>query len=444
MKKIILLTIILLTSFKTFAQCWSVVSAGYNHSLAIKSDGTLWAWGASILGDGTYDNKNYPIQIGNDNNWKAIVAGFSHSLAIKTDGTLWAWGYNYSGELGDGTHQELLVPTQIGNLTNWRTVSASGSSSFAIKIDGTMWAWGYNSQGVLGLGNSDSQDVPNQIGTANNWKSVECGYNHAVALKTNSTLWSWGSSIGTGVGMTPSPIQVGTDNNWIKLLVGRGYTVALKSNGTLWAWGKNDYGQLGDGTIVDKYVPTPIASTLNWQELTHTATNFNFGIKLDGTLWAWGYGELGDGTNNYSNTPIQIGIANNWYSVSVKFNHTLAIQTDGTLWAWGDNFYGQLGIGSNEANLIPTQVSCNNLKNPSYNLVRQNVIYPNPTNQLLNVQNINSQPIEGITIADTTGKIVINQSGNLPQINVQDLQPGIYFIQIQSQGKTITQKFIKV
>ena len=106
MKKNYFLFLLLFLSLNSFAQCWSKISAGLNHTIALKTDGTLWAWGQNNggqLGNGTNTNQNNPVQIGTANNWSQISAGRYHSLAIKTDGTLWAWGFNADGELGDGT-----------------------------------------------------------------------------------------------------------------------------------------------------------------------------------------------------------------------------------------------------------------------------------------------------------------------------------------------------
>ncbi len=153
-------------STPTTALPWASVSAGTFHTLATKTDGTLWAWGDNSygqLGDGTNLYKNVPIQIGIATNWASVSVGSSNTLATKADGTLWAWGHNSYGQLGDGTTVNKNAPTQIGAVTTWASVSARTVQTLATKTDGTLWAWGYNFYGQLGDGTTVSKSVPVNI-----------------------------------------------------------------------------------------------------------------------------------------------------------------------------------------------------------------------------------------------------------------------------------------
>lgn len=111
------------------------IAAGGGHTVVIRSDGTLWAWGSNDsgqLGDGTApETKTTPVQIGNETNWNAVAAGMRHTVALKTDGTLWAWGDNNFGQLGDGTTVAKKTPVQIGNGTNWNAVAARENHTIA-------------------------------------------------------------------------------------------------------------------------------------------------------------------------------------------------------------------------------------------------------------------------------------------------------------------------
>ena len=185
---------------------WSAISAGGFHTTALKSDGTLWAWGDNSLGQlgvGTITNKTTPTQIGTDINWNAIAAGGnsnggagSRTIALKSDGTLWAWGSNGYGQLGDGTTTTKTTPTQIGTATNWSAIAAGGDHTLALKSDGTLWAWGSNWWGQLGDGTTTNKTTPTQIGTATNWTAISAGSNHTIALKSDGTLWAWGLNSG--------------------------------------------------------------------------------------------------------------------------------------------------------------------------------------------------------------------------------------------------------
>ena len=359
--------------------CIQAISAGNNNTIGIKTDGTLWAWGDNQfgrLGDGTVteyawmtgqsidNNKKNPVKIGTASNWASIMTGGDHTIAIKTDGTLWAWGYNGSGQLGDGTNTQRNSPVQIGTATNWASISQLGSHTVAIKTDGTLWAWGSNAQGQLGDGTTTNRNSPVQIGTATNWKSIGAGSGHTMAIKTNGTLWAWGyngsGQLGDGTNTNRnSPVQIGTATNWARISVGNSTTIAIKTDGTLWAWGYNGSGQVGDGTTTNRNSPVQIGTANNWASIS-AGTLHTTAIKTDGTLWAWGNnssGQLGDGTTTQKNSPVQIGTANNWASISSGNYHTTAIKTDGSLWAWGSNQYGGLGDGTTANKTSPVQIS---------------------------------------------------------------------------------------
>ena len=352
---------------------WSSIDAGHSHALALKNNGTsisLYTWGKNDygqLGNGTTTttNKNFPTQIGTNTFWKSVTAGVYHTVAIKNDGTLWAWGYNYYGQLGDGTTTTKYLPTQIGTDTSWKSVTTGVYHTVAIKNDGTLWAWGNNYYGELGDGTTTNKNVPTQIGIDTSWESVTAGYFHTVAIKNNGILWAWGNNsygeLGDGTTTNKNvPTQIGTDSSWKSVTAGVYHTVAIKNDGTLWACGYNAYGQLGDGTTTTKYLPTQIETDTSWKSVTageyHTVA-----IKNDSTLWAWGnnsYGQLGDGTTSSTNknVPMQIGTDSSWKSATAGVYHTVAIKNDGTLWAWGNNYYGQLGDGSTTNKNIPTQI----------------------------------------------------------------------------------------
>jgi alpha-tubulin suppressor-like RCC1 family protein len=131
------------------------VSAGDSHTVVVKTDGTLWAWGNNDygrLGDGTTESKSSPVQIGAEKHWQAAAAGGLHTVALKTDGSLWVWGNNNSKQLGTGTTDNESSPVRIGPGTDWHAVAAGESHTVALKTDGSLWAWGGNWYGQLGEG----------------------------------------------------------------------------------------------------------------------------------------------------------------------------------------------------------------------------------------------------------------------------------------------------
>lgn len=465
--KLFFLLLVVLLNTQINAQCWQSIDVGQYHTVAIKTDGTLWAWGDNTdgeLGDGTNISTNTPKQIGTATNWKSVSAGISHTVAIKTDGTLWAWGYNYYGQLGNGANANVNSPIQIGSATDWRSISAGGVHTMALRdasggggVFETLWAWGKNNLGELGDGTNNAASSPKQIGSDFDWSYISAGTDHSVALKRDGTLWTWGSNsygqLGDGTIINknnPTQIIVPAtipSSTWKSISGGGGHTAAIKTDGTLWIWGSNSAGQLGDGSIIEKHIPTKIGTVTTWQSITAGIGGYSLAVKTNGTLWAWGYnywGQLGDGTNINKNIPIQIDAATNWQTIVGGFEHSVAIKTDGSLSSWGGNYSGELGDGTNIKKNTPTQINCTALGTEKVTVNDNSFsIYPNPVNDIFHIQSSDNQFIDKIVITDLAGKKVLEQKGNNKQMNVQQLQQGMYLLQVFSEGKSSQTKFIK-
>ncbi|GAB3831667.1 T9SS type A sorting domain-containing protein [Hymenobacter jeollabukensis] len=142
------------------------VAAGGGYSLSLHTDGTLWTWGNNTLGQSgngqAGDYQFSPVQTGVGAVWQSVGAGQTHTVAIRQDGTLWAWSANNIGQLGDGTTTNRLAPVQIGTATTWQSLSAGTGYTVAVRTDGTLWAWGNNgSAGKLGY--PDIFEQPQQV-----------------------------------------------------------------------------------------------------------------------------------------------------------------------------------------------------------------------------------------------------------------------------------------
>jgi alpha-tubulin suppressor-like RCC1 family protein len=206
---------------------WSITAARTDNVFAIKTDGTLWSWGFNTSGQLGQNNTTYsvssPVQIGSDTNWSKIACGNRFALAIKSSGTLWAWGRANEGQLGlniGGANYNKSSPTQVGALTNWLTVSCGSYFSIAVKTDGTLWSWGYGA--AKGQNNNAYNSSPVQVGALTTWASVAAGNSFTLAITTNGALWSWGTNgsgqLGQGNTIArSSPVQVGSSTSWFSI-----------------------------------------------------------------------------------------------------------------------------------------------------------------------------------------------------------------------------------
>jgi alpha-tubulin suppressor-like RCC1 family protein len=322
---------------------WKKVTYGGAHGLSIKTDGTLWAWGRNAyggVGDGTATSRRSPVTTaGGGTTWDNIGAGYYHSIATKTDGTLWTWGYNLFGQLGDNTTTSRRSPvTTIGGGTTWDKVAGGFSHSIATKTDGTLWAWGSNGAGRLGDNTTTSRSSPvTTAGGGTNWDICSAGTEHSAATKTDGTLWVWGSNSNGRLGdntttVRTSPVTTaGGGTNWSMVACQAKSTAGIKTDGTLWTWGYNLYGQLGDNTASNRSSPgTTVGGGTNW-DMVGIGYDHMSAIKTDGTLWSWGrgeFGQMGNGVANSSNrSPVQESSgATIWHEVASGGLTTAALQ----------------------------------------------------------------------------------------------------------------------
>ena len=251
------------------------------HTMTLKDDGTVWVWGfnrAGQLGNGTTTDSSTPVQVMDSNDpssylsgVQAIAAGSFHSLALKNDGTVWAWGGNFAGQLGNGTYTDSSTPVQVGNLYGVKSIAAGWYYSLALKDDGTVWAWGSNTTGqarwISGqLGRDEITDSSTPIdvgGLPGGVEVIAAGSSHSLALKNDGTVWAWGGNLIGELGNSTithhssTPVQVSEVGGIEAIAAGGNHSLALKDDGTVWAWGANGAGELGNGTTT-KSSSTPV------------------------------------------------------------------------------------------------------------------------------------------------------------------------------------------
>ena len=368
---------------------------------------SLYGWGNNIFGDlgvGTPDNNTGPDTCGpfQPCSWtpvvmslpvgvtgKASAAGQDMSYAIGSDGNLYASGENEVGQLGDSTNtgpdvctQPLgfpnepcsTVPVQVSLPSGAMptAIAAGYESGYAISSDSHLYAWGANSDGELGDGTTTNADSPMQVSlpTGVTATAIAGGNSTAYAIGSDGKLYAWGDNnvgqLGNGTTTgSDTPVQVSLPTGvTAKALASGGNTgYAIGSDGKLYSWGENTSGQLGDGTTTGSDTPVQVSlpTGVTAQALTGGG-NTGYAIGSDGKLYSWGFngdGELGDGSttgpdicdNVYpcSTAPVQVSLPTGVTATDIAGGllDGYAIGSDEKLYSWGENYFGELGDGSN-------------------------------------------------------------------------------------------------
>ena len=288
--------------------------------------------------------------------------------------SLWSWGYNQYGELAQNNRTQYSSPVQIpGSWSMIHNKWAGGTQDIGYmgtKADGTLWTWGRNTDGQLGQNQGPAQieaaSSPVQVGSGTDWGGggATSIYGKMAAIKTDGSMYMWGSNtysgglglngptatVGANDARISSPTQIGglwkTGRDTITGI--QDGFVAINASGELMSWGRDWYGTLGinkpDGTRYSS--PVKIGSANNWATVSD-GSNIRLGaINTAGELYTWGrgeFGELGHNNRTQKSAPIQVGSDTNWHRLSMTEYAAMATKTDGTLWAWGRNNFGQLG-----------------------------------------------------------------------------------------------------
>lgn len=325
----------------SFLNSVKLIMGGEEHNVAVKTDGTVWSWGWNAyaqLGTGTTNSSWVPTQTGLTANpplTNVIKLGGQpyFTLAVKADGTIWAWGMNQYGQMGNGTvntpvsSPQVTVPVMVSNsgpggpINNPLQVTCGYSFGAALTTNGTVWAWGTSRAGELGNGTTGPGYLPAQVPGLTNITSISAGWGHMLALKTDGTVWAWGGNangeVGDGTSVNRySPVQVLNVSNIISVSGGDSHSSALAADGTVWKWGLNDLGELGNGAT--NATPNPFPAKILTDSFGNSFSNVvllsardyhNIALKADGSVWTWGWnneGQCGNGTTNNTWRPTPV------------------------------------------------------------------------------------------------------------------------------------------
>jgi len=272
------------------------VAVGDNHGVILASDGSLWTWGETgsgwqVLGLGSNIRTQACLaRIGVETNWASIAVGGSTTLALKSDGTMWAWGMNLWGQLGDGTlARERATPVRSIPGNDWKQVATTGIHSAALKRDGTLWSWGNNWAGQLGDGTTTNSRSPLRVGSSTNWIRIWANLIQNVGQQTDGSLWLWGwdytrSQRGSSI---PVPTRVSPDTNWVDVGMGDDMVFAIKADGTLWAWGREAHLFTGATNANANSSPLRVGADTDWRASAPFCQKHPAFLKRDGSLWVF-------------------------------------------------------------------------------------------------------------------------------------------------------------
>ena len=327
---------------------------------AVPAVASVYAWGdnnSGQVGDGTrYTRRFTPVPVVSLTDVVAIAGGGDHSLALRVDGTVRAWGYNTSGQLGDGTTISRAVPVPVSGLGGVKAIAAGGWHSLATLDDGTVHTWGHNYYGQLGDGTTTDHPTPVLVSGLSGVVAIAAGGNHSLALLTDGTVHTWGHNdygqLGDGTTTDhPTPVLVSGLSGVVAIAAGGNHSLALLIDGTMRAWGKNWEGQLGDGATTNR--PTPVSvSGLTGVVAIAAGDDHSLALLIDGTMRAWGnsgWGQLGSGIGGRQVTPLVVSGLTGVVAIAAAADHSLAVLRDGTVRAWGYNAFGQVGDGTTDS-----------------------------------------------------------------------------------------------
>jgi len=332
------------------------VESGEGHSCILINDGTVECWGKNEygqLGDGSIENRDEPVQVENLENAQNVDAGWGHTCALIDEGAVLCWGYNANGELGDGTRIDKSQPVYVNGLSGVVTSIAVGDDhTCAVMETGEVQCWGFNRSGQLGDGTTDSRTVAVRVDELSGVQALAAGWEHTCALTEDGLVYCWGSneygqlghdSAGKNV---PLPVEVkGLESAASALTANGGHTCALLETGKAQCWGSNQYGQLGDGSIIDRAVPVSVLKLEGVRALAaggrHTCAIVGNGEML---CWGWNYyGQLGVEDRSMQAEPVSVvGLPGLVKEMGLGWRHTCVVLESGKIACWGANESNQI------------------------------------------------------------------------------------------------------
>jgi len=349
------------------------VAGGTNHTCVLTNSGGVKCWGGNRygqLGDGTTTDRYVPTNVsGLDSGVINISAGRVYTCAVLSGGSAKCWGENAAGQLGDGTTTDRLVPTNVVQSFASAVLSISAGiyhTCGVTVIEAKVRCWGLNVSGQLGDGTTTNRLVPTEVSGLTDVTTVSAHGGHTCAFTNAGGMKCWGANglgqlgDGTTTGHLVPTDVLGLASGVKSIATSNSYTCAVTGSSGVKCWGTNDEGQLGDGTTIDRLVPTDVAGLTSGVDSVSTQNSHTCALTSTGGVKCWGNnenGQLGDGSTTERVLPTDVaGLATGITSISVALYHTCALTTSGGVKCLGWNGYGQLGDGTTTDRHVATDV----------------------------------------------------------------------------------------
>jgi len=343
------------------------LSVGMEHTCAITLAGGIKCWGGNNwgqLGDDTTTERLTPVDVLNlPNGVKAVSAGGIFSCALTADGGVKCWGGNFHGGIGDDTVTDRHTPVDVIGLSSGAQALDTGlEHACVLTTAGGVKCWGSNSNGQLGDGtNTDRYTPVDVMGLTSGVIAISVGSRHTCAITDEGIVKCWGdNSFGQlGDGATTdrnTPVDVTGLTEGVQMISAGGYsTCAVTSVGGAKCWGFNHYGQVGDGTTLDRSTPVDVVGLTSGVRMISPGDYHTCALTTTGGVRCWGLGgRSGDGTSTAHPTPVDVlGITNEALAINTGYSHACALLMGGGVKCWGDRI---LGNGSSGNNLTPVDV----------------------------------------------------------------------------------------